>query len=415
MPTAHADHALIQNMRPDVPPRERADSATQNQPEASNEDDLSLEDYNRQQGWDDNEDNDFEAPATSCASEDSPAFTANMHPGLGTKCSASAAINFPMVPTSLVPSSYLASLPHNRPQGSLVPNSLTQISDSVVDSRHIETARLSQKRPNPDEQREEARRAKKAMHNNNRPRLRNFAHDNELKKAIIKATQLVKVYCITINAYLETDEKEIMLREKFQDALEIQYGDRTQFPFTAEIERFLSDQESTVRSRLKQIVLDAIGSHFGIIRDVSYAAQNKARILALLDYEATKPEPTFHRANPQVDEKLFRHPIIAELVHKAWLLRSFSQQFITALASGKPVSSSRMISLLEGPLRKPWVLLRKKMFKQGLDGCGAVHECRVIPVIEPVSQARLERELADLNAELGAELALGEDTDHDEN
>ncbi|KAI1790861.1 hypothetical protein LXA43DRAFT_1061826 [Ganoderma leucocontextum] len=260
-------------------------------------------------------------------------------------------------------------------------------------------------------------------------------------KVMSIAADLVKCYFITENAFPSKGQRADVLKVKFEEALDIQFGDCNKYLFTTNLEQLLASEESNVRGRLKAILLILVPQVYGLRNDAAAVTENKERVRFLLE-RTEDIHYRFHRADPAVDEKLFRHDIIERTIHEAYFKHRdsigviYSSSFnpiprhtialvltvlhhcLTLWETGTLIKQNIMTQwyteydgflgraalgqMQDGELGNLWTILRQQMFERGIRAVGAqLPEQAVSSPTKPLSSTRLERELLQLQAELG--------------
>ncbi|KAI0703084.1 hypothetical protein C8Q76DRAFT_787597 [Earliella scabrosa] len=418
-------------MRKDVPTRPQAPSSVIQRDSQPEEEENTIEDFERQTGeWNDGGDDNYEERARSRANPlpSQPATAASLprkalhQPTQGHQP--------PLGHVSMFQPSPGSAASATSPSLGLSP------SPALADATVTNTRKRAAPDSETEEEKQARRRAKKAAQNAKRPTHTSLGDDPPFQKAVSTASSLVKCYLVTVNAYPSGKEKDNMLEQKFREALEQHFGDSNAYPFTNAVKSLLAKEENNVRTSLKTIALAAIEQYYDLRRDPQATTRNRDKVTFLLSEKEKYP---FQRANPQVDEKLYRHPILAHVLHQAFFktssslgavyqanfnpipfpaialvatvvyhcLSCWSQGFYVkdlfrnSMYTQYDIFGKELIPMETGKLAGPWAILRKKMFIDGLSGCGALTAKATQPELAPLSPSRIDRELAALNEELG--------------
>ncbi|TFY68301.1 hypothetical protein EVJ58_g1089 [Rhodofomes roseus] len=292
---------------------------------------------------------------------------------------------------------------------------------------------------------EERRRQRKQYHNAKRPRYRDYQENGKQSILLDVVKYGLQVHFITVTPFPSKADRDAIIRSKYKDAEQACGVAEGECPIDARVMKLLRQEESSMRTRLKQVVMAKVVTKYGLYMEPRVPAQvkhNRTRVAFLLGPElsgssstdaavagaATERSVFHYKVVPEERSGPFQHSIIEEVIfelvfrHVNALGCIYQDQFkpiphpllasilaviyhaLSMYRTGRRVEerfTKRYYDIYDGFLavlnqlsdEPNWLRYRKALFKLGLRHAGAVTDEVQAPVVAAMSAETVRREM----------------------
>ncbi|KAI0368209.1 hypothetical protein BV20DRAFT_1054194 [Pilatotrama ljubarskyi] len=288
----------------------------------------------------------------------------------------------------------------------------------------------------PEETPEDRKRRRKAEANSKRQRYKHYNQNMELKRVLQLTGDLLKIEWMRSNAFPSQDEEDLIIKNKFAEALQQRGHPEDWYRLTDKDIKLLEQEDSNVRTRIRSAAALLVPQFYGL-KLAPETADERSHNSEIV--RNALQDARFTYADPDRLEGRFQSSLLTDIIQKAFfgvhtsigclyqdLLNPIPSRLIalaataihhvlswytdgtckaTAFTTDKWPQYDSFVESIEqfeqGALAHLWRLHRQRVFTRCLSVAGAVKEVVREDPIRPVTDEVLERERRRLEAIYG--------------